>query len=108
MWLRWSREEHSISTIVIAGLERTSLRAEVGPFECNSNLDHEDKMTDNITYFGDPVRATDRNGKPIMVNGRPLLIPENFDLQNEINAAHYAATRPEGPGKWAGQSGGRL
>lgn len=57
-------------------------------------------MADTITYFGDPVHATDRNGKPIVVNGRPLLVPENFDLQSEINAAHYAATRPEGPASW--------
>ncbi len=35
-----------------------------------------------------------------MVNGRPLLIPENFDLQNEINAAHYSATQPKGPQSW--------
>ena len=57
-------------------------------------------MADNITYFGDPKRATFPNGQPIVVNGRPLLIPENFDLQNEINAAHYASTRPEGPDSW--------
>ena len=57
-------------------------------------------MADNITYFGDPVRATYPDGKAIVVNGRSLLIPENFDLQNEINASHYAATRPEGPSSW--------
>ena len=57
-------------------------------------------MSDTITYFGSPKRATYRDGKPIVVNGRPLLIPENFDLQDEINAAHYATTRPEGPGNW--------
>src|SRR5262249_30227919 len=44
------------------------------------------------TYFGNPKRATYPDGKPVIVNGRPLLIPENFDLQNEINAAHYAAS----------------
>jgi len=53
-------------------------------------------MSDTITYFGDPKRATYPDGKPIIVNGRPLLIPENFDLQNEINAAAYSATRPLG------------
>jgi hypothetical protein len=50
-------------------------------------------MPDSITYFGDPIRATYPNGDLIIVNGRPLLIPPNFNLQNEINAAHYAATR---------------
>jgi len=50
-------------------------------------------MADSITYFGDPIRATYPNGDLIIVNGRPLLIPPNFNLQNEINAAHYAATR---------------
>ncbi len=49
-------------------------------------------MADTITYFGDPKQATYPDGKPVIVNGRPLLIPENFDLQNEINAASYAAT----------------
>jgi hypothetical protein len=48
-------------------------------------------MADTITYFGNPVRATYPNGDPVVVNGRPLLIPENFDLQREINAAHHAA-----------------
>jgi hypothetical protein len=57
-------------------------------------------MADTITYFGEPTRAIFPNGQSIVVNGRPLLIPENFDLQNEINAAHYAATRPEGPSSW--------
>jgi hypothetical protein len=51
-------------------------------------------MADTITYFGDPIRATYPNGGPIIVNGQPLLIPPNFNLQTEINAAHYAATRP--------------
>jgi len=50
-------------------------------------------MTDSTTYFGDPIRATYPNGDLIIVNGRPLLIPPNFNLQNEINAAHYAATQ---------------
>jgi hypothetical protein len=50
-------------------------------------------MSDTITYFGNPVRATYPNGDPIIMNGRFLLIPENFSLQNEINAAHYAASR---------------
>jgi hypothetical protein len=50
-------------------------------------------MPDSITYFGDPIRATYPNGDLIIVNGRPLLIPPNFNLQNEINAAHYASTR---------------
>jgi hypothetical protein len=57
-------------------------------------------MADTITYFGDPKRATYPDGKPVVVNGRPLLIPENFDLQNEINAARYAATMLLGPGPW--------
>lgn len=57
-------------------------------------------MADTITYFGNPIYATDRNGQPIVVNGRPLLIPENFGLQNEINAAHYAATQSDGPEDW--------
>jgi hypothetical protein len=59
-------------------------------------------MADNITYFGDPVGATYPDGQPIVVNGRPLLIPENFDLQNEINAAHYAAMRVLGRERWFG------
>ena len=46
-------------------------------------------MADTIRYFGDPVPATYPNGEPIVVNGRQLLIPQNFSLQNEINAAHY-------------------
>jgi hypothetical protein len=50
-------------------------------------------MADTITYFGNPIRATYPNGDPIIVNGRFLLVPENFNLQNEINAAHYAASR---------------
>ena len=57
-------------------------------------------MADNVTYFGDPVGATYPDGTPIVVNGRPLLVPENFDLQNEVNAAHYAATRTLGPTEW--------
>ncbi len=60
-------------------------------------------MADTITYFGDPVGATYPDGKPIIVNGRPLLIPENFNLQSEINAAHYAATRTLGPSGWFGR-----
>ena len=51
-------------------------------------------MPDTIGYFGNPVPATYPNGDPIIVNGRRLLIPENFSLQNEINAAHAAASRP--------------
>ena len=46
-------------------------------------------MAHTIRYFGDPVPATYPNGEPIVVNGRQLLIPQNFSLQNEINAAHY-------------------
>ena len=57
-------------------------------------------MADTTTYFGDPVRATFPDGKPVIVNGRPLLIPENFDLQNEMNAARYAATQVHGPFSW--------
>jgi hypothetical protein len=53
-------------------------------------------MADNITYFGDPKRATYPDGKPIIVNGRPLLIPESFDLQNEINAATMRQHGPTG------------
>jgi hypothetical protein len=56
-------------------------------------------MADTIRYFGNPVRATYPNGDPIVVNGRPLLIPENFDLQSQINAAHFKAG--EGPGSLA-------
>jgi hypothetical protein len=60
-------------------------------------------MADTITYFGNPVRATYPNGDPIIVNGRPLLIPSNFNLQNEINAAYYAATGFHLPvGSWFG------
>jgi hypothetical protein len=33
-------------------------------------------------------------------NGRPLLVPENFDLQNEMNAARYAATQVHGLSSW--------
>ena len=51
-------------------------------------------MTDSTTYFGDPIRATYPNGDLIIVNGRPLLIPPNFNLQNEINAAHQGASAP--------------
>jgi hypothetical protein len=83
-------------SMIVIGVATNFARAKVGQFGRRSNLNHEDAMADNITYFGDPVHATDRDGKPIVVNGRPLLIPENFDLQNEINAAHYAATRPDG------------
>jgi hypothetical protein len=57
-------------------------------------------MADTITYFGDPKRATYPDGKPVIVNGRPLLIPEKFDLQNEINAARYAPTMWLGPERW--------
>ena len=57
-------------------------------------------MADTITYFGEPKRATYPDNTPVIVNGRPLLIPENFDLQDEINAAHYAATSPEGASSW--------
>jgi hypothetical protein len=46
-------------------------------------------MADTITYFGNASRATYPNGEPIVVNGRPLLIPPNFDLQTQINAARY-------------------
>jgi len=53
-------------------------------------------MTDSITYFGDPVRATCANGDLIIVNGRPLLIPPNFKLQNEINAALFKAGKGVG------------
>jgi len=48
-------------------------------------------MADSITYFGDPIRATYPNGDLIIVNGRPLLIPPSFNLQNQINAAHSKA-----------------
>jgi hypothetical protein len=51
-------------------------------------------MADTITYFGNPVRATFPNGDLIIVNGRPLLIPPNFNLQNEVHAARYAAKWP--------------
>ena len=57
-------------------------------------------MADTITYFGDPKRATYPDRKPIVVNGRPLLIPENFDLQNEVNAARYAAKSLPVPFLW--------
>jgi hypothetical protein len=57
-------------------------------------------MADTITYFGEPKRATYPDNTSVIVNGRPLLIPENFDLQNEINAAHYAANSPDGASSW--------
>jgi hypothetical protein len=57
-------------------------------------------MADTITYFGNPRRATFADGKPIVVNGRPLLIPENFDLQNEMNGARYAAAQLRGLASW--------
>jgi hypothetical protein len=49
-------------------------------------------MVDSITYFGNPISATYPNGDSIIVNGRRLLIPENFSLQNEVNAANFAAS----------------
>jgi hypothetical protein len=57
-------------------------------------------MADTITYFGNPKRATFADGRPIVVNGRPLLIPENFDLQNEMNGARYAAAQLNGLASW--------
>ncbi|MBV9984642.1 hypothetical protein [Bradyrhizobium sp.] len=34
------------------------------------------------------------DGSPIIVNGRPLLVPEkNYSLQQQIDAAHYQASR---------------
>jgi hypothetical protein len=51
-------------------------------------------MTDTTTYFGNAVPATYPDGSPIIVNGRPLLIPEkNYSLQQQIDAARYQASR---------------
>src|SRR5579864_3268583 len=50
-------------------------------------------MADTTTYFGKAVPATYPDGTPIIVNGRPLLLPENYSLQQQIDAAHFQATR---------------
>ena len=50
-------------------------------------------MADTIKYFGNPVPATYPNGDPVIVNGRPLLIPQNFDLQTQFNAASFKSTQ---------------
>jgi len=47
------------------------------------------KMADTTTYFGNAVLATYPDGSPIIVNGRPLLIPETYSLQQQIDAAHF-------------------
>ncbi|WP_426425322.1 hypothetical protein [Bradyrhizobium genosp. A] len=50
-------------------------------------------MADTITFFGNAVLATYPDGTPIIVNGRPLLVPQqNYSLQQQIDAAHYQAT----------------
>lgn len=48
-------------------------------------------MADATTYFGSAVPAIYPNGNPIIVNGRPLLIPENFSLQKQVDAARFRA-----------------
>jgi len=53
-------------------------------------------MADTIKYFGNPVPATYPNGDTIIVNSRPLLIPQNFDLQTQINAARFRSTQGKG------------
>jgi hypothetical protein len=79
-------------------------------------------MADTTTYFGNAVPANYPDGRPIIVNGRPLLIPErNYSLQQQIDAAHFAASKglarewflnhfPAGgsgdPQRQAGSSGG--
>jgi len=59
----------------------------IASFEARPQLRERDEMADTIAFFGNPVRATYPNGDLIIVNGRPLLIPPDFNLQNEINAA---------------------
>jgi hypothetical protein len=49
-------------------------------------------MADTTSYFGNAVPATYPNGSPIIVNGRPLLIPETYSLQQQIDAAHFQRT----------------
>jgi hypothetical protein len=57
-------------------------------------LEEPDDMADTTTYFGNAVRATYPDGSLIIVNGRPLLIPEkNYSLQQQIDAARYQASR---------------
>ncbi len=50
-------------------------------------------MADTTTYFGNAVPATYPDGGPIIVNGRPLLLPQNFDLRTQINAARFQSTQ---------------
>ncbi|WP_159731881.1 hypothetical protein [Methylosinus sp. Ce-a6] len=57
-------------------------------------------MTDIVAFFGIAVRAADRNGNPIFVNGQQLLIPEAFGLQSQINAAHYQSTFKDSGLSW--------
>ena len=53
-------------------------------------------MTDVLKFFGKAKRATDANGNPIVVNGQVLQIPENFDLQSQIDAAHQSTKKAKG------------
>ncbi len=54
------------------------------------------EMADTITYFGSAVPATYPDGTSIIVNGRQLLIPQNFDLQTQIDAARFQSTQNPG------------
>src|SRR6266550_4289440 len=58
-------------------------------------------MTDTTTYFGNAVPATYPDGSPIIVNGRTLLIPETYSLQQQIDAAHFQKSiGPESAERW--------
>src|SRR5690349_20004596 len=99
MWLGpQNRHRRFLQTIVIGSLSAVRLRAM--PDKSNANLDHEDIHGGYDHLFVDPVRATLPEGKPVIVNGRPHLIPDNLDLQNEMNAARYAATQVHGLSSW--------
>jgi hypothetical protein len=61
-------------------------------------------MADTTRYFGSAVPATYPDGSPIIVNGRPLLIPETYSLQQQIDAAHFRRSiGPESVEKWFSQ-----
>jgi hypothetical protein len=53
----------------------------------------ETRMADTTTYFGKAVPATYPDGSPIIVNARPLLIPENYSLQQQADAAGVQAAK---------------
>jgi len=78
-------------------------------------------MADTITYFGKAMPATYPDGSPIIVNGRPLLIPEKLrsadadqcgSLQQSggLPASwflrHYLPSSSGDPQRQAGYSGG--